>query len=76
MVVADTGNAEHEVGFFIAEVHALRILQQDNAGLFNGALLLAGAVGNGYADAMVEREKLVSTYMGMGVAKFRKTIAK
>ena len=67
MVVADTGNAEHEVGFFIAEVHALRILQQDNAGLFNGALLLAGAVGNGYAHAHVGAHQLFALHHGIGV---------
>lgn len=34
-----------------------------------GALLAKrGYVDDSYADAMVEREKLVSTYMGMGVA--------
>ena len=67
MVVADTGNAEHEVGFFITEVHALRILQQDNAGLFNGALLLAGAVGNGYAHAHVGAHQLFALHHGIGV---------
>ena len=29
---------------------------------------MRGYVDDSYADAMVEREKLVSTYMGMGVA--------
>ena len=38
-------------------------------GIAAGALLAKrGYVDDSYADAMVEREKLVSTYMGMGVA--------
>ena len=67
VVIADTGDAEHEVDFFIAEVHALRILQQNNAGLLDGALFLTGAVGDGYAHAHVGAYQLFTLHHGVGV---------
>ena len=80
--IADTRFAQDDAAQLSAQVEALAskpegfaVLDETVEEPMKAAIRAAGAllakrgyVDDSYADAMVEREKLVSTYMGMGVA--------
>ena len=75
--VTDTGNAENEVCFLVTEVYAVRVLQHDNAGLFDSGFLFARAVRDGNAHAHVGGNELFALdhcigVVGIDIAAFGK----
>ena len=60
MLIADSGNTEYQLGFLVAEVNAVRILQHCDCSLLNGALSLCGTMGDCDTHTHVCADKLFS----------------
>ena len=72
MVVADTGNAEHEVGFFIAEVHEMCIRDRLENGIPIPEGNFIGSNEKAIWEAIVPNDPVRRQEMLMAYREYRK----